>query len=832
MKDKINRLARGIIDAETPEIRLMPEQFSDALSQGGVRRFSIDLESPDGSNLKGLCYCDHPRISLETRVFVGRRSHISFCADASACEPDTQIFGNINLITNAGEYEVPFTFTVTQPKKKLGEYTGTIPVLNTEADTKAPAAASEETVSTAKAASQKAGSAKEAAQAASAYLDFLASNFPEDDELLGSLCVILIEEDRKDPFSFALYREAVLRDLGITMLYEAYAGAFPKDSDEAMPRQILLYFSYDNNLPQDACAAVYRDVLLHVDPASELYRIYEPQIRDFTLKCLFEGRMDERLAVLYSHMLYPDMIDRNLAKRLPDLLKSCSIVPQKPGMRSLLIHYPELTEEERYQGKDGAFYAPVYFDNAEIAFEDAYGRRFSGCASKKPLMQEPALLKRCFELAPAHPMLKLSAAKEILAGGIHTETQKEIIKDVLKSLPLAHAMQEALIHALCAYGGAADWLTLVNLDEVSFETKRAICSLLIREGQDETALGLLKRLGLEAASAEEQAKLASALIQSGKAPVTDGEADPFFLSLCKSAFNNGADDPALLAFMTQYYENCTEDMYAVMLAAEKALAPLHDLPEKILVAKLFSGVRTHIDETFVRYVRCCRQQEVIVRAYFTVRANDYFVEGREDVARETFEALFSYISAQDAPEKLPTVYLLAWTRYEAGRAQLSADEKALCQKLTDLLIEEKLVFYYTKQLRKKIDIPEAISERYYIEYRGNKERPPRLMIRFGTDAFRQEEMTRVYQGIYLWSTILFLTDELHYAIYDDAISALPVQEGMIAVKKLHKGESGRFELLNRMTGALEARNLPALKEEMQNYLLQEKMNRALFTVGE
>lgn len=836
MKDKINRLARGIMDAEAPEIRLMPEQFSDVLPAGGCKHFDIDIESPDGSNLKGLCYCDHPRVELETRIFVGRRSHISLRVDTSGCERGAEIDGRIALITNAGEFSIPYHFAVTASAASGG--TGNV-ALDAEAGTEERGISAEETEGLMQGGEQAAPGTSSSdtsldpvLQISSPYLAFLAAHFPEDNELMSSLCALLIREDAKDAFAFCAYREAVRRGLTITRLYESYVCAFPEGYEEEIPRQILFYFSFDNTLPPGPRAVVYRDVLLHADPDSELYRIYEPQIRAFSMECMFEGRIDACIAVLYDRMIYPDMIDQKAAKRLPDLLKSCRIVCAQRNMRNVIIHYPELETEERYAGRDGVFYAPVYFDNAVISFEDAYGRRYTKLDyMKKQLLQKPGLLRRCFSLVPYHPMLKLSAAREIAKKGILEETQKQIVCDVLKTLPLSVPMQERLVEKLCAYGGSLDWLPLVDMENIGPDARQAVVTCLIHAGEMQKALELLRAYGFEIAGALDRSRLVIEMIRTGNAPVSEGEANPFFLSLCRNSFDEGEREPLLLAFMTKYYESSTEDMYEVMLAAEQGLAPLYELPEKILAAKLFAGTRTHIDETFVRYVRCCRQQEVIVRAYFTVRSTDYFSAG-QDVARETFEALYSYINAADDAEKLPSIYLLALTKHYASRETLLPDELLLCQKLTDLLIADGLVFHYTKQLSQKISVPEEICERYYIEYHGRKEAPPKLFVKLGVASFQQEEMTRVYQGIYVWSTVLFLADELTYRIYDGAHADEPAEEGQICVKKLHTGGSGRYAMLNRMMCALLSGDVSALKEEMQDYLLQDKINRALFTVRE
>ena len=93
-------------------------------------------------------------------------------------------------------------------------------------------------------------------------------------------------------------------------------------------------------------------------------------------------------------------------------------------------------------------------------------------------------------------------------------------------------------------------------------------------------------------------------------------------------------------------------------------------------------------------------------------------------------------------------------------------------------------------------------------------------------------MVRVYGGIYVMSTILFVEDELHYMIYDDSISDSTVQEGSISVKKLHSREEDRYSMLDRMTKELKEARLSELQEDLKNYILTDGERRGLFEIRE
>ena len=54
MRERINRLARGILTAETPELSVSPESLDGEVRSGEVLRTSVSADSENGVHLKGL----------------------------------------------------------------------------------------------------------------------------------------------------------------------------------------------------------------------------------------------------------------------------------------------------------------------------------------------------------------------------------------------------------------------------------------------------------------------------------------------------------------------------------------------------------------------------------------------------------------------------------------------------------------------------------------------------------------------------------------------------------------------------------------------------------
>lgn len=112
MREKINRLAKGIVDSQNPDIQMIPERVEEQIPARETIRGEINLISLNGLNMKGLVYSSHYRVNVLTEAFGGLRSRILYEIDTTYLEDGEQIRGSFFLVTNGGEKEIPFTFQI------------------------------------------------------------------------------------------------------------------------------------------------------------------------------------------------------------------------------------------------------------------------------------------------------------------------------------------------------------------------------------------------------------------------------------------------------------------------------------------------------------------------------------------------------------------------------------------------------------------------------------------------------------------------------------------------------------------------------------------------
>jgi len=405
---------------------------------------------------------------------------------------------------------------------------------------------------------------------------------------------------------------------------------------------------------------------------------------------------------------------------------------------------------------------------------------------------------------------------------------------MIRNPALSDSFREDLLTAACAFGTDISWFNRLPSWIRQTETFDALFHAYLRAGETGQAYLLLRNAGLFTGDKEALGSLTETLIGEDRIPYDQGRPDRFFTCLALYLFDRDAAGPKTLSYLAAVYEGPQEHMRALLTRLTETGTAPGDLPERLLVSMLFSGADSGLDELFLTYIHTCAYKDLIVRAFFTRRLAGYFLYENASPAPDIFAALYSYIHTSGDPESLPRLYLIALTKHYSERDRLMEEEQELCQKLTNILIRENLVFAYTKKLKKKISLPPEILDRYYIEYHGTAASAPRLLCRIGPEqeTFREIPLRRVFESVYTAKLLLFLGDELHYMIYDGPEDDRPVQEGMLRVKKLHASGNDRSSCINRMVRSLDAGDFKQLEEDMLDYALRDEMRKELYTIEE
>ena len=110
VKEKISRLARGIIDASVPEIRISREKIEDVIPCDGIYRGDFRIVSGNQLAFRGLIYSTNPKVRLGQDYFAGVDAQLTYEVETDRLKDGSAIEGSFLLVCNGGEFEIPYFF--------------------------------------------------------------------------------------------------------------------------------------------------------------------------------------------------------------------------------------------------------------------------------------------------------------------------------------------------------------------------------------------------------------------------------------------------------------------------------------------------------------------------------------------------------------------------------------------------------------------------------------------------------------------------------------------------------------------------------------------------
>ncbi len=671
----------------------------------------------------------------------------------------------------------------------------------------------------------------------------LYDKYPEK-ELLDAICSVLIRGDSRAPEYFHWYRDALKQGISLTRLYEYYLYALPADYDSLLPKEVLLYFSYEKDLDDKTRLVLYTNILKYMKPEAALYGQYERDMEQFAMEQLLKSRINRRLVLLYQRMVYREMIDDKVARVLPGILKSYGVRVKNRNIKYVVVRYEELEGEDVFPIRDGVAYVPLFSEHTVLLFQDAYGNRYTNISHRKyPAMDSADIQEledRCYDIYPAHPMLKLQECEEILAAGVQNEADVVTLRRAMADLGLHPLSMKRMLSGLIEYyqkqiraeapleAGDLEFLLELDLSGLSRKERAAVCEILIQKEYIQEAYDCIRQYGCEGIRSSRLLKLCTKMILNRLF-----DEDDILLQLACLVFSEDKYDGVVLDYLCEHFNGSTKQMYKVLNQGIREHVDVYDMPERLLAQMIFTGETGRMDQVFDWYASGRSTSDNIVRAYFTLKSADYFLHGNA-TDDKVFAWLEGALNGTSDKSRVPTIYLLALTHYYSGLKALTKAQEELCRNMLELLFAEDRVFPYYKQLGRLVPMPDSIMNQVMVEYKGNKDSRPELWVRVlpEEEEYTYEEMKRVYPGVFIRQKVLFEGELMEYQIYDNKDGKRTLlDEGSIARDPDEGGRSdSRFTILNEMGLCLSLKEEATLKDKMKKYAADSAIAEELFAL--
>lgn len=879
MKERINKLARGIVDINVPRLHMSEQRFEGKLNPDEVARFDFVLTSENGILLKGLVYSENPRVTTLKTAFGGMRSRIGFEVNTRNMSDGEELRGALILVSNAGELQIPYCFTIraytsqaiisglkkaedlaalfAKDEEKAvrvfddsdfcnAEFMRTLryrtiyDALHSCPDRRLACIAflkaagmGDRLPMEAKTAVGRGRALKEEKKVSGKppFLDKL-----EDKALIEELVGLYIRTGSISEEAFRVYGCAIRQGSEITRLYTYYLYAMPYGYSECLPREVYLYFSYEKEIEEQIKLPLYYNILSNFGPEWETYDRFSHQIQDYAVEALLNGRIDERLALLYDRMILPDMVDERIAEVLPGILRANRITTEDPEMYAVVVCCQELNGETVVPLKNGTAYVPLFMEQEEILFQDAFGNRYTDIAYQKTqVWEKPELLEKCLQILPAHPMLKLGRVREITKTGIRNTDECALLEKILTEMPLKALFAEQITDVIIRYLDTlpenrafteADtaFLSAVDHNRLGRESRETLFRIYVCSGAMEDALRILKSKRPLQPEKETLEKLTVMLIHRSA-----GESDPLTLRLSHQLFRMGTKDPNVIGYLLSFYNGASDEMVKIMERGKKLKLDYRRIIERVLPQMIFSRTEKDLGHVYDEYHHLPGRDTVLSRAYITKCAIDSFLS-EKPLPETVYGDLYALVHQEKLKDRVPVIYLLALSRHLTAQQKLSGEEKLELSMILDHLIEKKLVFAYTKEASKFVHIPDYIMNRYYIEYRGDAEVRPTLMLRILPEEqdFEEREFSRVFMNVYVCPVTLFTGEKAEYQIYDYTRGNSCADSGCIAANGKLRLKGDTLDILNEISGLTGKGKDQELYEAMLRYVRNQSVIDALF----
>ncbi|MBP3579096.1 MAG: hypothetical protein J6K15_13385 [Lachnospiraceae bacterium] len=115
MKEKIERLSKGIFEYEMPELIVSETELNIDVEEGIRKSGSIRITNDAGKRMKGVLYVTGKILMLGKTDFIGAECELEYEVDATSLQAGEEHVGTIDIISDCGECQIPFRIHVSEP---------------------------------------------------------------------------------------------------------------------------------------------------------------------------------------------------------------------------------------------------------------------------------------------------------------------------------------------------------------------------------------------------------------------------------------------------------------------------------------------------------------------------------------------------------------------------------------------------------------------------------------------------------------------------------------------------------------------------------------------
>ena len=649
----------------------------------------------------------------------------------------------------------------------------------------------------------------------------------ESPEMTAAICAYLIRSQKFEKKYHIWYERGIKSEIRITNLYEAFLLSMDETKSTEIPKVLQMYFQYNSSLSYKHLAALYVNIIAMKEEHPDTYERYKRTIEQFAVTQLEASRMDENLAVIYKEMLPVSILNEELAKKAADVLfvhkLSCNI----PNIATAYIRQKELTDCQIVPIVNGSAYFKAYTEEYVIMLVDMQGRCYLGGYLDEPLLCPENYIDRCMELAPEelpYLLYLINHRKE----DCFLQMKDKQFQIILSSEKVQKSYKMELLPEILRFyqknketDFVLSYLQKTDISDVRAEDRAYFEQMFIEYQLFEKAYQMVQMFGYEQLGNSEKVSLCSYEITQGSF-----EEDDYLLGLAQTCFCAGKYNDVILIYLSKVFNGSTKLMAEIWQAAGNFEIDTFDLEERIITQMLYSTDYVNNIEKIYESYCAGGGREVVCMAYLSYFSHCYLTKDMvvpNHIFSQIEERYFNHENLNDACK-------IGLLKQLAEKEKTDAKEKNLIDGLLMEYTTRNIYFSFYKKFDEKLIQKYHLYDKFFVEYHTAPGRHVLLNYSVNGESFKKEELSEVYDGIYVKAFVLLFGEEVSYYISESVNGEWKAVESRQLSNRDIYGDKNqsRYDGMNGILFALATQDEMLLKKSMKQYEKMKYVSEEIF----
>lgn len=646
----------------------------------------------------------------------------------------------------------------------------------------------------------------------------------KDEEVLKSICSMLISSNRLDRKYHKFYRAAIDKGLKFIGINECFVKSMDHSKYDEIPSSVLMYLNYKNTLNEKELAYLYANVIFNKAQHIKIFHEYSATMEDFMENMIVNGKVSDDLTVIFDEFLEPENVSSLFAGKLINIIFRRKIVCFNKGIRAVIVTHEELENVQRVPIVNGEAYVEILSDSASIIFEDGEGFRYAGSIPYRleRIVDEKAYIRICREYSPRDYRVLLYNYESIKEFTYKNALEVNAARDIVNCEQISYDYkQQACLNIIEYYHENLDtdvlmkYLIRLDIEYLTHANARTIINYLIDMNMFDKAFQAVKLYGFDEIEGQELFRLADYGVQA-----SDGFLNEDLLSICIHLYKMGKVNKNMVGYMINNFKGSLDELAALFKLSREKLADIALLAENALAQMMFSmSYGDFIYDIFSAYYSG-RSRGLVIKAFLRFASHNYLIKDMQ-IPNFIFDCTYLEHMKGNLDDEISIMALLL---FFSKLDRYTEDQKDWIAKNVVRFMDAGKILPFYKSFKSFVKLPQDVFLKTYLIYKTEKIRPVFINYTFDTgtrnqSVFKEERLEEMLPGLYIKEFVVFHGERLVYKIIDDENgNAQVIESEMLKSKSFNKKDKNRFEMINSMLVNQEMREDKELLGAIEVYL--------------